>query len=73
MNAPQDFTAKATFPPANPWRESGLTRAQAEARAKWFVREWRNHGLPTAKAAVFYRDGSLCFEAHVGNCDGGAS
>lgn len=63
------YTVKATFPPGNPWRETALSYGHAEARAKWFVREWRNNGLPTARAAVFYSDGSLCFEAHAGNCE----
>ncbi len=64
-----NYFVKAAFPPGNSWREANLTRYNAESRAMWFVRQWRDNGLATAKAAVFHNSGKLIWEANVDNCD----
>lgn len=55
------YFAKATFPIGNNWRSRWTSRNEAEVYAKWFCQTWGTIGVQ-AKAAVFYRDGSLVVE-----------
>ena len=56
------YFAKATWPVGNNWKSPWTqTQAGADAYAKWFCRTWGTVGV-RAKAAVFYRDGTLTIE-----------